>query len=123
MLVSACSVAEKQEAKPLLIKTSTTSHIKEKESYFADLNNIYKNKDAIKAARDNLKAGSNVVKVFYAGRGGVVIPEFNDAPNNCLQESVEGMGDVIYGEQHMKYRQLMREYAKQYNLVMKAYCK
>jgi len=124
LLITACSTPKKEEAEPVIIKTSsTTTLIQKNEKNYASLYHFYKNRSGSEDAKKALKAGRKVLKVFYAGRGGVVIPAFESKPKNCLQEPIEGMGDVIYGDSHLKYRKVMRRYAKQYNQTMLAYCR
>ena len=119
-VLQGCS-AQKPEYSTL--QTSAASIININEKKYADLYLFYKNRSGAQDANNALKNGMTLVKVFYAGRGGIVIPAFDKEPKNCRQETIAGMGDVIYGAEHMKYRKLMRDYAKDYNQVMLAYCK
>lgn len=103
--------------------SSTSSIIDNKEMKYARLYQLNKNRSGTQDAIDSVESGSRVVKVIVAGRGNTVIPAFDHAPKNCQLEVVEGMGDVIYGENHMMYRKFMRDYSKDFNTVMKKYCK
>lgn len=42
--------------------------------------------------------------------------------NKCKFKSVEGMGDVLYGSNHINYRKEMIKYMTEFNILMKAYC-
>ncbi|MEE9444993.1 MAG: hypothetical protein V3V19_04955 [Cocleimonas sp.] len=122
-VLQGCSAQSKSEKiEYSTTKTSSASIIEVNEKKYADLYHFYKNRSGVQDAKNALKNGMTIVKVFYAGRGGIVIPAFDKEPKNCQQESIVGMGDVIYGAEHMKYRKLMRDYAKDYNQIMRHYC-
>jgi hypothetical protein len=40
----------------------------------------------------------------------------------CTLKTLDGLGDVIYGENHLKYRVAMRKFAMRYNIAMKSAC-
>jgi len=40
----------------------------------------------------------------------------------CQLTQIDGMGDTIYGKNHLEYRKAIREYATQFNLAMYPYC-
>lgn len=42
---------------------------------------------------------------------------------NCKIVASEGMGDVLYGKNHLKYRQEMLRYMREFNALMQPYCK
>ena len=125
ILLIGCSVTNTTAIKPQssVIKASSTSTIiSNKELEYARLYQLNKYKSGTQDAIESAKSGIRTVKVIYSGRGSTLIPAFEEAPKNCEFDAVEGMGDVIYGENHMKYRKLMRIYAKDFNQIMTAYC-
>lgn len=63
---------------------------------------------------------------YNSGRGGMnkvpgVTPQ-QLAKNHCDFRALEGLGDSIYGENHLKYRVAIRRYANTFNKMMLSYC-
>ncbi len=64
---------------------------------------------------------------FHSGRGGsIAVPgiEESQVKNvNCRLVQLDGMGDSIYGENHLKYRVAIQKYASEFNATMFTYCR
>jgi hypothetical protein len=64
---------------------------------------------------------------YYAGRSatakvpGLTAHQLNNV--RCPLKQIEGMGDVIYGKSHLKYRKAMIKYAAEFNSRMVSHCK
>ena len=119
---SSSHTAEKSSQSTIMKASSTSSIITDKETEYARLYQLFKNKSGAQDAKDSASAGVRSIKVIYAGRGNTVIPAFDSAPKNCKLVAIDGMGDVLYGENHLKYRKLMRAYAEAFNTEMKQHC-
>ena len=62
---------------------------------------------------------------YYAGRAGLKVPGLSpqqQANQQCPLKTLDGLGDVIFGENHLKYRIALRKFAKAYNLAMTPAC-
>ena len=76
-------------------------------------------------AQQALTRGENSLMAYYAGRAGLNIPGLSaeqQAAQRCPLKTLDGLGDVIYGENHLKYRVALRKFAMQYNMAMKPAC-
>lgn len=76
----------------------------------------------------NLASERNIyLWVYQSGRGGKTkasgLTAQQLANANCRLRQMDGMGDAIYGDNHLKYRIANRRYASQFNKVMLRYCK
>ena len=76
-------------------------------------------------AQQAITRGDKAVMGYYAGRAGLKIPGFDyqeQSANTCSLKTLDGLGDVIYGENHLKYRVALRNFARQYNIAIKHTC-
>ena len=76
-------------------------------------------------AQQAMANGNRSVMGYYAGRAGLKIPGFNvqeQSMQTCTLTTLDGLGDVIYGENHLKYRVALRRFAQRYNIAMKPSC-
>jgi len=100
---------------------------KEREAYYAqkisELNNLSPSTEVQKALQSN----SPYFMATADGKGttlsipGLIDPKIQ--PINCKTVAVEGMGDVLYGKNHLVYRQQMLSYMSEFNSLMSQYCK
>lgn len=76
-------------------------------------------------AQQAIVRGDNSIMGYYAGRAGLKLPGLTpeqQAVQRCNLKTLDGLGDVIYGENHLKYRVAMRKFAMRYNIAMKPAC-
>ena len=69
--------------------------------------------------------GERSILGYYAGRGGLKLPGLTpeqQAAQKCTLKTLDGLGDVIYGDNHLKYRVALRKFAGRYNLAMLSAC-
>lgn len=66
--------------------------------------------------------GERFLYGWYAGRAGLKVPGTNGAQASCQIRTVDGLGDVIFGENHLKYRVEMRKFATAFNVAMLPNC-
>ena len=90
---------------------------------YADLKQMNPSVEVTKAVNNN----SIYLLAYHSGRGGVrTIPglvEPQPTTLNCRVLQLDGMGDSIYGENHLKYRVALRKYASEFNARMLAHCR
>ena len=90
---------------------------------YADLKKMNPSDEVAKAVKSN----SIYLLAYNPGRGaerkipGLLEPQ--PITVNCRVLQLDGMGDVIYGENHLKYRIALREYASAFNARMMTYCR
>lgn len=99
----------------------------EQEKMYGEKIKLLKMKDPLKDAMDAAALGFPYVLGHYEGRSQVLVLPGVDLmiyTNNKERVPVlymDGLGDSIYGKNHIEYRQLMEEYAKKFNsLTFKA---
>jgi len=76
-------------------------------------------------AQQALARGERSILGYYAGRAGLKLPGLTpeqQASQRCRLKTLDGLGDVIYGENHLKYRVALRKFAKRYNIAMMPVC-
>ncbi len=69
--------------------------------------------------------GERSILGYYAGRGGLKLPgltQEQQAVQKCTLKTLDGLGDVIYGDNHLKYRVALRQFAGRYNSAMLSAC-
>ena len=90
---------------------------------YADLKQMNPSVEVAKAVKNN----SIYLLAYQSGRGGSrIIPGLVDPqPDNinCRVLQLDGMGDSIYGENHLKYRVELRKYASEFNARMLTHCR
>ena len=100
---------------------------KEREAYYAkkrlELKNTSPSAEVVKA----LRSGNVYLMEVPAGRGGsrslpgLVEPKILQV--NCKTVPVEGMGDVLYGKNHILYRKELLIFMREFNALMIPNCK
>ena len=99
---------------------------REEAKYAQKLGDLSKKNPVIEAqkaiANDDLH-----LLTFQSGRGGsTTVPGIENLQVknvNCRLLQLDGMGDSIYGENHLKYRVAIEKYASEFNRVMHPYCR
>ena len=103
--------------------TSTASIKQTKEQEYQRLLHELEQKDANRDAQQAIERGDIHVLGYQAGRGQFKIPSVDQSQNRCAIKQIDGMGDVIYGESHLKYRIAVKAYASQFNQIMVRHCR
>lgn len=89
----------------------------------ADLNKL----DPAEEVKKALKSNKVYLLAYQSGRGGETItpglvePQVIEVKCRILQ--LDGMGDTIFGENHLKYRVALRKYASEFNALMYPNCR
>lgn len=76
-------------------------------------------------AQQAISRGDHFLLGYYSGRAGLKMPGLSSEQQTnqrCRITTVDGLGDVIYGENHLKYRIAMRNFAKAFNTNMLSVC-
>lgn len=100
---------------------------KEREAFYAQKRIELKSLNALTEVKRALQSNNIYLMVIAANRGtslsvpGLLDPQVQSV--NCRIQSVEGMGDVIYGKNHIAYRQEILRYMTEFNALMQSYCK
>jgi len=131
LLLQACN-AGPDTPRPVTLKPQTVgspqksaSSISAKDREYADLLVVLSQRDPMAEARRDIASGQRNVMGYYAGRAGLKIPGLTpqqQAAQRCSLKTLDGLGDVIYGENHLKYRVALRRFAKAYNIAMIPAC-
>lgn len=69
--------------------------------------------------------GEHYLLGYYSGRAGLKLPGLSaeqHTTQRCEVKTIDGLGDVIYGENHLKYRIAIRKFAKEFNSQMLGVC-
>ena len=89
----------------------------------ADLNKL----DPAEEVKKALKSNKVYLLAYQSGRGGETITPGLIEPQaievKCRVLQLDGMGDAIYGENHLKYRIALRKYASEFNALMYPNCR
>ena len=107
------------------LQPKTLSSIESKDQKFAELLQALENRNPNTEAQQAINNGIPNVLGYYSGRGGLKVPGLTSeqqANQRCKLNTIDGLGDVIYGENHMRYRIAIRAFAKTYNSNMLAAC-
>ena len=131
LLMTACVAAPETES---VIRSTSTSQnasdtasteaIKQREEQrYARLLTQLQRRNAVQEARAAITHGDYHVMGYYAGRGGLKIPGMNASQNRCVVQQQDGMGDILYGDNHLSYRVALRRFSNQFNQVMLPYCR
>ena len=100
---------------------------KEREALYLQRRLELKRKNPTADVNNALRVNDIYLMAVPAGRGGsrsfpgLVEPQIITV--NCKTVSAEGMGDVLYGENHRLYRQELLQYMRKFNTLMSPYCK
>ena len=104
--------------------TTSTQAIKQREEQrYAHLLTQLQRRNAVQEARTAIARGDYHVMGYYAGRAGLKIPGMKASQNRCAVQQQDGMGDILYGDNHLSYRVALRRFANQFNQVMLPYCR
>lgn len=133
LLLQACAeipVKQEKKHKPIvkLPYAASTEAIKNRnENKYAQKLQALNNKNPILEAQQEASIGYHFFLGFQGGRGGArTIPGLTlqqAKSSSCGIKRLDGFGDTIYGENHLKYRIALRNYAKKFNGVMYSYCR
>lgn len=80
-------------------------------------------RDPVAEANAAISRGDLRMLAYQAGRGGITLPGFPGETAGCGVILLDGMGDVIFGKQHLQYRVALRRFATQYNQLVYPHCK
>lgn len=100
---------------------------KEEQKYAKELVRVNK-MNAVKSAAAAKELGFPYLLAHYAGRStSMILPgidqkEYKNAQARCPVLILDGMGDTIYGNNHMAYRKAMTNYAAQFNKITYKAC-
>jgi len=99
----------------------------EREAYYAQKLSELRLMSPAEQLNEALRTNNIYLMSVPAGRGGSrSIPgliESQVMKVNCKTVAVEGMGDVLYGKNHLMYRQELLKYIREFNALMSPYCK
>lgn len=127
ILLQACNAgpASTRPASVNTPETNTASAVtNEDQKYANDLDNLSKRNPQLEA-QQAISRGDHFLLGYYSGRAGLKIPGLTSeqqTSQRCRVTTVDGLGDVIYGENHLKYRIAMRNFAKAFNTNMISVC-
>ena len=117
---------KKSTAEPVgSLYSKTVSSTATKDQKFAELLQALESRNPNTEAQQAIRNGTPNVLGYYSGRGGLKVPGMTteqQANQRCKLNTIDGLGDVIFGENHMKYRIAIRAFAKTYNSNMIAVC-
>jgi len=98
----------------------------EREAFYAQKLFALNNKQAVLEANNEINKNNLYLMAIPAGRGSTLsIPGILDSqlPSiKCKTQTVEGLGDVLYGKNHLIYRKKITEYMLKFNRVMADRC-
>jgi len=103
-------------------KATPTSSAKTKDEQFAQLTAALSSRDPQAEAQQAMASGQPNIMGYYSGRAGLKTPGLTTEQQKnqrCKLNIIDGLGDVIYGLNHMKYRIAIRDFAKVYNSSFK----
>ncbi len=136
LFIQACTATPPPSTSGYVPRSSTmstpsysTDRIKQKrEAEFAQKLIAIQQRNPVRDAHNLASQGNKYLWAYQSGRGGST-----KAPGltrqqltnlrGCSLVQLKGMGDVIYGDNHLKYRVAARNYAKQFNLAILPYCR
>ena len=134
--IQACSSAEPKEQnsnsrstmpKQFGDRFSSDKIKQEREEFYAQKLSTLRNTSPREKVIQALQANNIYLMEVPASRGssrsipGLTNPKISQV--NCRTVPAEGMGDVLYGKNHMLYRQEMLRYMQEFNAFMAPYCK
>lgn len=103
----------------------TANSISDKDQQYATLLLALEKRSPSSEAQQAIASGKPTIIGYYSGRAGLKTPGLTteqQAQQRCKLDVIDGLGDVIYGENHMKYRIAMRNFAKTYNSTTISVC-
>ncbi|MEH6457365.1 MAG: hypothetical protein V7749_13630 [Cocleimonas sp.] len=100
---------------------------REREALYAKKLSELRLKDPATEVNNALRSNNIYLMAVPAGRGvSRSIPILNEPKSlqvNCKTVAVEGMGDALFGKNHILYRQELLQYMRKFNTLMSPYCK
>ena len=105
------------------IKTANSASTKDQQ-YVEQLRLLERRNPQLEA-QQAIASGKPGMIGYYSGRAGLKAPGVTakqQAQQRCKVDTIDGLGDVIYGENHLKYRIAMRNFIKSYNSTMLSAC-
>ncbi|PWR00182.1 hypothetical protein [Leucothrix pacifica] len=105
--------------------SAADNHISAEDQKYAKALQALSMRDPQQEAQQALANGERVLLGYYSGRAGLKTPGLSadqQTSQRCKINTVDGLGDVIYGENHLKYRIAMRNFAKAFNTQMLSVC-
>lgn len=97
-----------------------------REALYAKKLKELKKKNPKKDAHAAIKRGRYYLMSYRSGRRGVhKVPGLTKqqlASHHCKYRTISGLGDSIYGKNHLKYRIAIRHYASKFNKTIRPYC-
>ncbi|PID45505.1 MAG: hypothetical protein CSB47_08275 [Proteobacteria bacterium] len=106
-------------------QASTVANTPAPDQQYAELLEQLSQRNPNTEAQQALARGDHFLLGYYRGRAGLKIPGLNaeqQQRQHCRLTTIDGMGDVIYGSNHLKYRIAMRNFAKAFNTQMLGVC-
>ncbi len=102
--------------------------IKEKrEAEFASKLRELNAKSPSQEVQSALRVNNFYLYSYFSGRGGqAIVPgliEPQPILTKCKLVQMDGMGDAIYGPNHMRYREANRKYSAEFNRGMVSFCR
>ena len=98
-----------------------------REAEYAQKLSDLKKLDPAEEVKNALKSNRVYLLAYQSGRGGGTITPGLIEPQaievKCRVLQLDGMGDAIYGENHLKYRIALRTYASEFNTLMYPNCR
>ncbi len=101
------------------------SSVSEQDRKFITMLQELSRRNPAQEAQQSIASGERNIMGYYAGRGGLKLPGLTleqQASQRCTLKTLDGLGDVIYGKNHLKYRVALRRFAKAYNIAMLPNC-
>ena len=92
--------------------------------YIGKLQNLLQRNPEMEA-QQAMARGERILMGYYAGRAGLKFPGLSpeqQSNQTCTLKTLDGLGDVIYGNDHLKYRVELRKFAGRYNIAMMPVC-
>lgn len=132
LTLQACAATPKENSSKLpndeLANRFSIKAIKEKrEAEFADKLRQLNARSPVAEVQSALRSNNLYLYSYTSGRGGQsVIPgliEPQPVLTKCKLVQMDGMGDAIYGPNHLKYRQAIVRYSSEFNRGIISFCK
>ena len=104
---------------------SSNSSVSARDSEYIGLLQVLSQRSPEQEAQQAAARGDRSIMGYYAGRAGLKLPGLSpeqQAVQKCTLKTLDGLGDVIYGDNHLKYRVALRKFAGRYNLAMLPNC-
>lgn len=130
LLMQACAGLPAKKNKNTMVDLPKNASVavikKDREDKYAQRLYELNQRNPVQDAQQAISAGNYHLLGYQSGRGGS-----NKAPGltgqqaasaSCGFRRLDGFGDTIYGESHLRYRVASRKYATQFNRAMYPYC-